>query len=115
MQPAGTQAAALMLGRPKDAAEDATAAAQLAAGSADGLRAHVRAGKAHLIMGHFDQVRASYVCPHALQGCRMLASWQGKMVLAAASMSARGIGPTQEATCYKSKRTRSNNVIGFSP
>ena len=67
MEPTRDQAAALMIGQYKDAAEDATAAAQLAAGSADGLRAHVRAGKAHLIMGHFDQVRASYVCLHALQ------------------------------------------------
>ena len=54
--PANCAAAALMLGRYKDAAAFASQAAALDPTS---IRAHMRAGKACLSMGRFDEVRCA--------------------------------------------------------
>ncbi len=55
--PANCAAALLMLGRYKEAAAFASQAAALDPTS---VRAHMRAGKACLSMGRFDEVRARF-------------------------------------------------------
>ncbi len=56
--PANCAAAALMLRQFKEAAEFAARAAAL---QPDFVRAHIRAGKACLCMGRFDQVGLSHL------------------------------------------------------